>query len=199
MADDPHQYSLSEFATEFTWALLFWNSAERTLRQIVAELIGSSTAASIAVAMDMGTRGLANALESAIRELKDEDELRGHLTHLSTGFQSLIGHRNHYVHGLSGVSLSNHKPKNSIAQLDGMIVTIKGDGRLRSIVRQISLNDIVEFKNNCLNLSQYARAVMDELVEEGWELECLLDIEPPSLQKPIWPKSLQNIPSYLQE
>ncbi|MEQ1497631.1 MAG: hypothetical protein ABL914_03140 [Novosphingobium sp.] len=198
MADDPHQYSLSEFATQFTWALLFWNAAERTLRQIVAELIGSSTAAALAVAMDMGTRGVLSALEASRRQITDADELCDHLAHLSVGFSILIGHRNHYVHGLSGVSWKDKEPRDSIIHLDGFIITLKGEGRLRSTMRQIAFKEMLEFKQHCLDLSQYARAVMNELVEDEWELEGLLDTDPPSLQKPIWPKSLQNTPSYLQ-
>lgn len=198
MADDPHQYSLSEFATQFTWALLFWNTAERTLRQIVAELIGNSTAAALAVAMDMGTRGILSALEAARRQITGDDDLCDHLAHLSAGFSVLIGHRNHFVHGLSGVSWQGNEPKGSIVQLDGFIITIKGEGRLRSTMRRITLDEMLDFKQRCLELSQYARAIMNELVEDEWELEGFLDTDPPSLKKPVWPKPLQNTPSYLQ-
>jgi len=190
-------YSLSEFGTQFTWALIFWNTAERTVRQIVAELIGGSTAESIAVAMDMGNRSVTAALEAATRQLKDDD-IHSHLLHLISGIKILLNHRNYYIHGLSGINWIDDDTKNSIAQLHGFVIVLKGDGRLKSVTQEVSIAEITEFKNNCLNLSQYSRAIMNEMVEDDWELEGLLGLDPPTLHKPTWPSPRQNSPQYLQ-
>jgi hypothetical protein len=197
--DDPRTYDLSEFALEFTWALMFWNTAELTLKQLVAELIGNSSAPAIAVSMDLGNRGTLHALETVQRELVD-DEIATHLAHLATGFSILLGYRNLYAHSLIGVGMGDTGAGTTIVKVHGFLMRIKGEGRLRVVSTPLTTEEVSAFKAYCLSLSNYARAIMEELDVSGeWDLSGMLGMPPPSLEKPTWPKTLQNSPSYLQE
>jgi hypothetical protein len=110
----------------------------------------------------------------------------------------LLGYRNLYVHSLLGVGVGEPDERN-VRKLHGHLARIKGEGRLRAVTSSLSTEQISEFKGYCRALSRFSQAIMDDLVDgDSWDLSELLDIEPPSLDKPEWPLPLNNAPAYLQ-
>ncbi|MGN6817235.1 MAG: hypothetical protein ACTHJR_01030 [Sphingomonas sp.] len=185
---------ISEWATEFTLAIMMWNGAEMTGKRILIKMMGGGSA-STAIVADMGNRSLNEGLETYAREQTDA-VLRGHIAHFSKGFMTLLGYRNLYVHGLIGVAGPGLKAP--VGKATGHIMQIKGGGRLRSMNRQIETAEIVEFKTNATDLFQYGVAIINYMGDELLTLPSMSDIIPPSLDKPIWPNPLQNAPSYHQ-
>lgn len=195
MIDDPYTYDLSEFSRHFTWGMMFWNSAEYSAKQMLAELLGGGAAA-LAVAVDMANRSVLNGIEAAARE-NAEPEMRGHLAHFSKGFGIMLGYRNMFAHNLKGVAI--HKTVGMNRIMTGAISQIKAEGRLKFVHRPVSMEEIENFCENSKSLSQYATAILHELGMEDLGIAEMLGMPPPSLEKPEWPAALKNTPSYLQE
>lgn len=195
MIDDPYTYDLSEFATEFTWGLLFWNLAETQSRSILTWLLGNELPA-MAIVADMKNRSILQGIEAAGREL-DDTELRDHLAHFCKGFGALLGYRNQYVHGLTAVHLGDTVGLNR--KLVGQVMAMKSEGRLRVTNRTVPMDEIRNFVAHTKALSQYGSALKTALGMDDFGVAEILGMPPPSLEKPVWPSALQNTPSYLQE
>lgn len=195
MVDDPHTYDLTDFAREFTWGMLFWNGAESSARRMIALMLGGGTTA-MAIAVDMGNRSVLDGIRAASREVKDKD-LQDHLLHFCKGFGIILGWRNLYVHGLSAVALGETVGLNR--KLVGQVMTLKSDGRLKSIMRTVSMDEIADFVIHAKALSLYATAILHKLGMEDFGFSEMLGMPQPSLEKPNWPSAPQNTPCYLQE
>jgi len=190
----PPASDISEFATEFTLAIMMWNGAEMTAKRILIKMMGAGSAAT-AVVVDMGNRSLNEGLETYAREQTDT-VLREHIAHFSKGFMTLLGYRNLYVHGLVGVAGPGLPAP--VGKVTGHIMQIKGGGRLKSMNRQVETAEIVEFKTSATDLFQYGVAIINYMGDDLMTLPGMSEIIPPSVDKPAWPTPLQNAPSYHQ-
>lgn len=195
MIDDPHTYDISEFSREFTWGLLFWNSAEASAKTMLTMMLGDTLTAQ-AITADMGNRSVLEGLQAACRD-EDMQAIREHIEHFIRGFNVLLGYRNHYVHGLRGVLHSHQIGMNIIMQ--GWIAKFSGKGRLRAVMSPVPISEMTDFKEAALALSRYSSAILVEMGMDDLGLSDMLEMPRPSLEKPVWPKSLQSTPSYLQE
>lgn len=195
MVDDPYTYDLTDFAREFTWAVVFWNLAESSARDMLVILIGETLPAK-ALVVDMGNRSLCDGLRSAGRQVEDA-ELRDHIDHFVTGFDRLLGYRNLYVHGLMAVGLE--REKGNVRILNGHVLQLKGRGRLRAEQRPVPISEITEFKERVMKLLDYAKAILRQLGQSDFGLGEMLGMPEPSLEKPQWPATVKNSPHYLQD
>lgn len=190
--NNPIVYDIGDFARHFTWSLLHWNSAEFNAKVMLAQMLGG-TKPVYAVVVDMGNRSVLHGLEAAGRELPDA-EAKDHITHFSDGFRILLGYRNLYVHNLREVSPGGRTGK--VVKLVGRVNQMKGEGRLKSIKQELSLEKIAIFREHCRAFSGYATAILALLDPK---LKTALGKHGASLEKPTWPACLQNTPDYLQE
>ena len=148
-----------------------------------------------AITADMGNRSVLEGLQSACRE-GDMQDVREHIEHFMRGFGVLLGYRNHYVHSLRGVMHSHQVGMNVIMQ--GWLAKFTGKGKLRVVTAPV-LSEMTEFKEAALALSRYATAILLEMGMEDYGFSDMLKMPRPLLEKPVWPKSLQSTPGYLQE
>lgn len=195
MVDDPYTYDLTDFAREFTWGMLFWNGAEESAQQMLCEMLGGEKTA-LAIVTDMGNRSLLDGIKAASRELKDR-ELRDHLLHFCKGFGILLGWRNLYVHGMKAVVIGD--TVGLTRKMVGQIMMLRAGGRLKSINRKVELVEMQTFVGHAKALSSYASAILTALGMEDYGFSEMLEMPPPSLEKPDWPSAPQNSPYYLQE
>lgn len=170
--DDPHTYDITEFAREFTWALIFWNAAEHAAKTILAHLLGGGNVAT-AIAADMKNRRFLQGIEAAGRELEDA-EMRDHLAHFSKGFGILLGYRNLYVHNMVHPAKGAEQGDN--IKTTGMIYQLKGEGQLRYIYRPVDMAEIKEFRTGVMALSSYGAAIGNGLGIPDYEISELLEM-----------------------
>lgn len=192
MTSSDHKEALADFSLEYLQALMMWNNVEAGLKDLLWHLLGSGSAARCIVS-DMGNRSLLEGLEAASREL-DDKMIKSHINHLCAGFGILLGHRNLYVHGIIGFSNDNE-------QTSGLLWRMKGEGRLRLSVNSLKRDRLSAYSAHVDAMWKYAAAIqvsvgMRELRTVGVGLT---GDKPPSLDKPVWPASVQNTPHYLQE
>tara|TARA_B100000678_G_scaffold216265_1_gene183629 strand:+ start:741 stop:1370 length:630 start_codon:yes stop_codon:yes gene_type:complete len=180
---------LEHLSGRFMYAILFWNHAETTLKQIVQLLLGQSQI-SMSVASEMGNRSIVQAIQvgSKVPEL---EHLAEHLRHICEGFTRLLGYRNFYVHGIY-----------AIEQVDGLaairILSVKGDGSFKMFNPIVTANDIDEFQGHVHKLIGYGVAIQKALGADGDGLEAMVERYEASLEKPEWPKPLKKVPLNLQ-
>ncbi len=196
MIDDPHSYDLTEFAREFTWSILFWNSAEVHARSLLHSLLGGK-APIVGLVADLGSRSLIEALRSAARGVEDH-QIREHLLHYTTGFSRLNEYRNLYVHGLTAVTIdpSSH---GMVRKLQGQIMTLRGKGRLRAVNQPLTTVDVLTFKDWCLKLSSYGEAIKMALGLSDDTFRKMLEMPEPSLERPEWPAPPNLQIHYIQD
>lgn len=186
------KYDIGKFARSFTWGLIHWNSAEYMAKLMLTHLLGDTKTA-LAIVADMGNRSLLEGLRAGVRELSDEDK-RAHILHFSSGFGTILGYRNLYVHSLMKTR-GDGRHEDTI-ELVGLLGQVKGKGRLRSMSRPVSQDEIAVFREHCRALSYYSMAIMRLLSPET---AAALTLPPTSLEKPNWPASLQEIPNFHQD
>lgn len=181
---------LDELSGRFMYAILFWNHAETTMKQIVQHLLGQSHI-SMGVAAEMGNRSIVQAIEVGAR-VPELENLSEHLLHITKGFTRLLGFRNFYVHGIYAT-----EPVDGTAAI--RILSVKGDGKFKMFNPTVTAGDLGEFQSHVHNLIGYGIAIQKELGAEGDGLEAMIERYQASLQKPEWPQPLKKVPINLQE
>lgn len=181
---------LDSLSGNFMYAVLFWNHAETTMKQIVQHLLGQSQI-SMSVAAEMGNRSIVQAIQVGAKAAEIE-HLSEHLTHICDGFTRLLGYRNFYVHGIYAT-----EPVDGKAAI--RILSVKGDGTFKMFNPTVTASDLLAFHRNTHKLIGYGAAIQKALGADGDGLEAMIERYQASLEKPEWPQPLKKVPINLQE
>ena len=197
MVDDPYTYDINEFANEFTWAIAFWNLAENNARWMLSGILGGHTAIH-ALAVDLGSRSLGEALRSASRGMDDKN-LRQHVQHFVKGYSRLGEYRNLYVHGLMSLQPVGDPDHRNAKKLQGYIMIEKAKGRLKAINQPITVNEMQMFKKHCMTLLDYGKAIKIAIGLDDVGIREMLGMPQPLLEKPVWPDPPNQRIHYIQD
>ena len=190
MSDTHPLAHVSGLSFRFMSAIIFWNHAEATAKQIAQLLLGES-AMSMAVTAELGNRTLMQAIEVASHEM---EELGPHLRHFSKGYLTLLGYRNFYVHAIYSTRPSEHDPANS----EAVLFTLDGRGRLRFFNRALTETELDKAISAIHQLLGYGVAIQKELGATGDGLEGLIHAYQATLEMPQWPPDVEKTPLYLE-
>ncbi len=182
--------NVSGIALRFTSAIIFWNHAEATAKQIAQLLLGES-AISMAVTAELGNRTLMQAIEVASHEMGD---IGTHLRHFSKGYSTLLGYRNFYVHAIYGTRPTDADPSKS----EAVLFSLDGKGRVRYFNRALTDTELDQTIASIIKLLGYGAAIQRELGATGDGIEALLYSYDASLEMPQWPSDVEKTPLYLQ-
>ncbi|TXC73840.1 hypothetical protein FSZ31_03695 [Sphingorhabdus soli] len=179
----------SDLAEQFMSAIIFWNQAEASLKQIVQLLLGQSYV-SLAVSAEMGNRSLTQAIEAGSR-LDELKEIAPHLQHLCKGFVLLLGYRNFYIHGIYATEIHN-------GERVARILSVDGKGKARIFNPTFESKDLRVFITHLHSLIGYSAAIQKALGADGDGLGNMIKAYQASLIKPVWPPQLKRVPTNLQ-
>lgn len=184
-----HAPSVGILAQSFMSAVMFWNHAETTMKQIVQLLLGQS-AMSLAVAAEMGNIALTNAVLVASR-MPEMEDLSDHLRHFCEGYDRLRGYRNFYVHAIYATTV--HEGQTAIQAL-----AFDGKSQIRMFNPIITAGDLRNYISSVHKLIGYGSAIQLELGADGEGLEKMISSYGAQLVKPDWPPRVDKVPQYLQ-
>lgn len=182
--------SVSGLSFRFMSAVMFWNHAESTAKQIAQLLLGEG-AMSMAVTAELGNRTLMQAIEVASHEMK---EIGPHLRHFSKGYSTLLGYRNFYVHAIFATRPSDSDP----TQSEAVLFSLDGKGRVRYFSQALSAAELDAMIAAAHQLLGYGAAIQKELGAKGDGIEALIAAYGASLEMPKWPPDVEKTPLYLQ-
>lgn len=184
-----HPASLPVLTGMFTNAIMMWNQAESSIKQIVQLLLGESTV-SFAVAAEMKNLSLVRAVQVASK-IDDLGDLSDHLRHYCIGFDILREYRNFYVHGIYATTVQ-----------DGttalQMLTVDAPGKIRMSNPVITANDLQKYSQDVQNLIGYSVAIQIALGATGTGIDKMVAAYDAKLEKPIWPTKVNKMPQYLQ-
>lgn len=184
-----HLPSAPALAQSFLSAVMFWNHAEGTMKQIVQLLLGQS-ALSLAVTSEMGNIALMNAVKVASRA-EEMEHLSEHLRHFCEGFDRLREYRNFYVHATYASTV--HEGVTAIQTL-----AFDGKGQIRLFNPVVTTADLTKYIAAVQQLIGYGAAIQRELGADGDGLESMIRAYGARLEKPEWPPKVDKLPQYLQ-
>ncbi len=184
-----HLPSIGILAQRFLEAVIFWNHAESTIKQIVQLLLGQS-AVSLGVASEMGNIALQNALKVASRQA-ELDHLGDHLKHFCEGFDRLREYRNFYVH--TAYATTVHDGLSALQAL-----SFDGKGQIRMFNPVVTDGDLVAYVTAVHSLIGYGAAIQKELGADGEGIDNMIRTYGAKLEKPNWPPRVNKVPQYLQ-
>lgn len=184
-----HMPSVGNLTMRFMNAVMFWNHAESTLRQIVQHILGQSLM-SLAVAAEMGNMHLQRAARTAAHE-PEMAHVAEHLNHFCDGFDRLREYRNFYVHGVYATTV--HEGFTAFQML-----TIDGKNQVRMFNPIVTAIDLTAYVEAVQRLIGYGAAILKEMGADGTGLDNMIKAYSSKLEKPEWPPQLKKVPQYLQ-
>lgn len=198
MVENPYDDDVSRFAVTFMRAVIAWNNAETTARDILVSFGGNSIGLRIA-AEHLGARSMKDALLTLCDTLAPLDferstEIAPHIAHFIEGMDTLRAYRNFYVHSLAYTGRSMSDRDTYI----GFLQASEARGRLAWVNEKLTTDDLEKFMVHTLTLQRYGEQLARCIPFKVNALAGEPPFEPAPLpEKPTWPKKLTKLRSYL--
>lgn len=198
MAENPYDDDVSRFAVTFMRAVIAWNNAETTARDILVSFGGNSIGLRIA-SEHLGARSMKEALLTLCDTLvplgfERSTEVAPHIAHFVEGMDTLRAYRNFYVHSLTftGRMMSDRDT------YLGFLKASEAKGRMAWVSEQLTTGDLEEFMVHTLTLQSYGEQLSRCIPIKLNALAGEPPFEPQPLpEKPTWPKKLMKPRRYL--
>lgn len=193
MAETPVRDDVATFCTMFTRAIIAWNNAEDSVRNILEGLSNASLGSTIAI-RQLGNTSLQDAILVVAQMLdslgNNESKAQAdHLRHLVQGFDILRVYRNFYVHNIRAMGKSD----GADGEFAGMLHTIEVQGKYSWVQQDLTIRELRNFTQSLMELSQYASDIRDNIRPKNALMRLVRTPKPlSSLQKPTWPDKLSK-------